>query len=70
VHLDDALQGFKEYLAQHHGDASDYAFAPFRCTRISSSIPWDVCSMSFQECVENPLIAAIFNVDGRRELIM
>lgn len=70
VQLDDTLRDFKDWLMEHRADAAGFAPAAFSCIRISSHIPWDLCSVSFQECTANPLIAAIFNVDGRRELFM
>jgi hypothetical protein len=70
VQLDDTLRDFNQWLSDHSGDASGYCPASLSYTRISSHIPWDICGASFQESAENPLIAAIFNVDGRRELFM
>ena len=70
VQLDDTLRDFKEWLRTHPGDASGFTPALLSCTRISSHIPWDVCGASFQKRAKTPLIAAIFNVDGRRELFM
>ncbi len=68
--LGDTLHEFAEWLRERGGDAAGYKPAPRSCVRISSHVPWDLCSASFQERAERPLIAAIFNVDGRRELFM
>ena len=70
MHLGDTLQEFSGWLRDHGGNASGYTPSSFTVTRISSHIPWDVCGTSFQECSGTPLIAAIFNIDGRRELCM
>ena len=66
--LGDTLRDFSNWLKDHEGNASGYTPSAVAVTRISSQIPWDVCSVSFQERCDAPLIAAIFNVDGRREL--
>ncbi len=68
--LGDTLRDFSNWLKDHGGSASGYTPSAVAVTRISSQIPWDVCGVSFQECRDVPLIAAIFNVDGRRELRM
>ena len=70
MQLDNTLQEFKEWLDENRGDATGFVPALFSCVRISSHIPWDLCSVSFQERGVSPLIAAIFNVDGRRELFV
>ena len=64
------LREFSDWLKEHGGSASGYTPPAVAVTRVSSQIPWDVCSVSFQECCDAPLMAAIFNVDGRRELRM
>ncbi len=71
VQLQDTIRDFKMWLLEHGADAAGFVPAASSCIRISSHIPWDLCGVSFQECAsEDPLMAAIFNVDGRRELFM
>jgi hypothetical protein len=65
VDLGVTLREFSDWLKEHGGSASGYTPPAVAVTRISSQIPWDVCSVSFQECCDAPLMAAIFNVDGR-----